>query len=68
MPEAFGDDIASTLRGWHGVHVPILLVSSLEESELARRARAAEASGYVLKEAGMTALIDRCKELLGSAA
>ena len=68
MPEAFGDDIASTLRGWHGVHVPILLVSSLEESELARRARAAEASGYVRKEAGMTALIERCKELLGSAA
>jgi len=68
MPEAFGDDIASTLRGWHGVRAPILLVSSLEESELARRARAAEASGYVLKEAGMTALVDRCKELLGSAA
>lgn len=68
MPEAFGDDIASTLRGWHGVHVPILLVSSLDESELARRARAAEASGYVRKDAGMTALVDRCKELLGSAA
>lgn len=68
MPEAFGDDIASTLRGWHGVHVPILLVSSLEETELARRARAAEASGYVRKEAGMPALIHRCKELLGSAA
>jgi CheY-like chemotaxis protein len=68
MPEAFGDDIASTLRGWHGVHVPILLVSSLEESELARRARAAEATGYVRKEAGMSALIHRCKELLGSAA
>lgn len=68
MPEAFGDDIVSTLRGWHGVSVPILLVSSLEESELARRSRAAEASGYVMKEAGMTALVDRCKELLGSAA
>lgn len=68
MPEAFGDDIASTLRGWHGVHVPILLVSSLDESELARRARAAEASGYVRKDAGMSALVDRCKELLGSAA
>jgi DNA-binding response OmpR family regulator len=68
MPEAFGDDVVSTLRGWHGVRVPILLVSGLEEAELARRARAAEASGYVLKEAGMTALVDRCKALLGSAA
>jgi CheY-like chemotaxis protein len=68
MPEAFGDDIASTLRGWHGVRVPILLVSSIEESELARRARAAEASGYVRKEAGMSVLINRCKELLENAA
>lgn len=68
MPEAFGDDVASTLRGWHGVQVPILLVSSLEEAELARRARAADASGYVRKDAGMTALVDRCRELLGGAA
>jgi DNA-binding response OmpR family regulator len=68
MPEAFGDDIVSTLRGWHGVRVPILLVSSLKEAELARRASASAASGYVLKEAGMDALVVRCKELLGSAA
>jgi DNA-binding response OmpR family regulator len=68
MPEAFGDDIVSTLRGWHGVRVPILLVSGLGEAELARRASAADASGYVLKEAGMTALVARCRELLGSAA
>lgn len=68
MPEAFGDDVASTLRGLHGVRVPILLVSSLEDTELARRTRAAEATGYVRKDAGMTALVDRCKELLGSAA
>jgi DNA-binding response OmpR family regulator len=68
MPEAFGDDVASTLRGLHGVRVPILLVSSLDETELARRARAAEASGYVRKDAGMSALVDRCKALLGSAA
>ena len=68
MPEAFGDDVAATLRGWHGVRAPILLVSSLQESELAHRACAAQAAGYVLKEAGVTALVDRCKELLGSAA
>lgn len=68
MPEAYGDDVASTLRGWHGVRIPILLVSSLDETELARRAKRADASGYVQKTAGMTALVDRCKQLLGSAA
>jgi DNA-binding response OmpR family regulator len=65
MPEVFGDDIAITLREWHDVKVPILLVSSLEESQLAERAAEAEADGYVMKSAGMPALVQRCKELLG---
>jgi len=64
MPEAFGDDVASTLRGWHGVDVPILLVSSLEQSELERRAQRAQASGYICKGAGMSELVRRCRELL----
>jgi len=64
MPEAFGDDVASTLRGWHGVQVPILLVSSLDQSELARRAQRAQASGYICKGAGMPELVRRCRELL----
>jgi DNA-binding response OmpR family regulator len=64
MPEAFGDDVASTLRCWHGVEVPILLVSSLEQGELARRAQRAQVSGYVCKGAGMSELVRRCRELL----
>lgn len=64
MPEAFGDDVASTLRGWHGVEVPILLVSSLEQGELERRAQRAQASGYICKGAGMSELVRRCRELL----
>jgi len=64
MPEAFGDDIASTLRGWHGVQVPILLVSSLDQTELERRAKRAQASGYICKGAGMSELVRRCRELL----
>jgi DNA-binding response OmpR family regulator len=64
MPEAFGDDVASTLRGWHGVQVPILLVSSLDQTELERRAKRAQASGYICKGAGMSELVRRCRELL----
>jgi len=64
MPEAFGDDVALTLRGWHGVQVPILLVSSLDQHELARRAQRAQVSGYVCKGAGMPELVRRCRELL----
>jgi DNA-binding response OmpR family regulator/Tfp pilus assembly protein PilZ len=64
MPEAFGDDIASTLRCWHGVQVPILLVSSLDQSELEGRAERAQVSGYICKGAGMSELVRRCRELL----
>ncbi|HEU4613274.1 MAG TPA: response regulator [Kofleriaceae bacterium] len=64
MPEAFGDDVVLTLREGHGVRVPILLVSSLEESELATRAERARAAGYIQKKAGMSELVRRCKEVL----
>ena len=68
MPEAFGDDVVLTLREGHGVRVPILLVSSLDESELATRAERARAAGYIQKKAGMTELVRRCKEVLEVAA
>jgi DNA-binding response OmpR family regulator len=64
MPEAFGDDVASTLRGARGVKVPILLVSNLEEVELARRADEAEVDGWISKRAGVQELVRRVKELL----
>lgn len=64
MPEMFGDDIAMTLREWHGVRIPILLVSSLHEEELRQRAEDAGADGYVTKASGMPTLVRRCKELL----
>jgi DNA-binding response OmpR family regulator len=65
MPEAFGDDVASTLRGARGVVIPILLVSNLEERELERRAAEADVDGWISKRAGLDALVRRVKELLG---
>lgn len=59
MPEAFGDDVASTLRGAYGVKIPILLVSTLDEEELALRARGAGADGWVSKRNGLAELV-RC--------
>lgn len=68
MPEAYGDDIAATLRGMKAVTVPVILFSSVEESELARRSAEAHASGYICKGAGMAELVRRCKEILELAA
>lgn len=64
MPEAFGDDVASTLRGARGVRIPILLVSSLDETELARRASEAEIDGWVSKRLGVEELVRRVKKVL----
>jgi DNA-binding response OmpR family regulator len=64
MPEAFGDDVASTLRGARGVKVPILLVSNLDDGELERRALEAEVDGWVSKRSGLPELVRRVKEFL----
>jgi len=68
MPEAYGDDIVATLLGAKVVDVPLVLFSSIEEPELARRTREASAAGYICKGAGMTELVRRCKEYLENAA
>ncbi len=64
MPEAFGDDVATTLKGARGVRVPIFLVSNLEEAELRRRATEAEADGWISKRAGVRELVRRVGEVL----
>jgi DNA-binding response OmpR family regulator len=64
MPEAFGDDLAAMLRGAYGLEVPILLLSSLPDEELAARASGASATGYVSKRDGLGSLVTRVKEAL----
>jgi len=64
MPEAYGDDVGAVLRDVRGVKVPILLFSSLPESQLAVRAAEGRFDGYVSKDAGIAALVQRARELL----
>jgi DNA-binding response OmpR family regulator len=64
MPEAFGDDVAATLRGFRHVDTPIVLVSNLDRAELARRAEEACADGWISKADGVHELVRRVKELL----
>jgi CheY-like chemotaxis protein len=65
MPEAFGDDVATLLRQSYGVAAPILLLSSLDDAELDRRASEAEVEGYVSKRDGVVPIADRVAEVLG---
>lgn len=65
MPEAFGEDIAMTLRFAHDVAAPIYLLSSLEEADLEERAEWAKIDGYISKNRGMAAIVDEVRRILG---
>jgi DNA-binding response OmpR family regulator len=64
MPEAYGDDVASTLRGARKVRVPIFLISNLEETELRRRTAEADVDGWISKNAGVEEVVRRVTEIL----
>ncbi len=67
MPEAFGDDLGRVLRARHGLTVPILLYSDLDDGELAARARDAEVDGYISKRAGLPVMVARVRALFDTA-
>lgn len=65
MPEAYGDDVATTLRGAYGVAVPILLMSTIAPEELAERAQNAGVDAWVSKRDGLDEVVTRILEVLG---
>jgi CheY-like chemotaxis protein len=67
LQEAFGDDLAMLLRGVRGFECPIVLLSSLPDHLLERRAADAELDGFISKRNGLAAIVARARELLGSA-
>lgn len=64
MPEAFGDDIALTLRHVYGISAPIYLLSSLEEADLADRVEWARIDGFISKQIGLDAIVSRVRTIL----
>lgn len=68
MPEAYGDDVATTLRGAYGVAAPILLMSTIPPEELERRAASSGADGWVSKRDGLERVVDRVLEALSARA
>lgn len=64
MPEAWGDDVATTLREAYGVSVPLLLMSSIEPAELAERAKEASVA-WVSKREGLPGIVERVRSILG---
>lgn len=64
MPEAFGDDIAMTLRFAHDVDTPIYLLSSLSDLELAERANEAQIDGFISKNIGIERIVEQVRRIL----
>jgi CheY-like chemotaxis protein len=67
MPEAFGDDVALTLRHVHGITAPIYLLSSLDDVDLASRVRWAQVEGFISKNRGLEPMIREVQRILGPA-
>jgi len=66
MPEAFGDDVAMVLRAAREVEAPIYLLSTLDEAELRRRAADAEIDGFISKQIGAEAIVQRVQQIIGT--
>ena len=67
MPEVFGDDVALTLRHSYGISVPIYLLSSLEDADLADRVKWAGVDGFISKNGGIEAVVDAVHRIVGPA-
>jgi DNA-binding response OmpR family regulator len=64
MPEAFGDDVALTLRHAYGISAPIYLLSSLEETDLADRVQWAGIDGFISKQLGAEEIVNRVRTII----
>lgn len=64
MPEMFGDDVVEYLRTQKKVMSKLVLYSDIPEVELAAKSRLSGADGYILKTAGVEAVIDQVNTLL----
>lgn len=64
MPEAFGDDVAMTLRHAHEISAPIYLLSSLDDADLADRVEWAKIDGFISKNVGLHAIVERVRSIL----
>lgn len=68
MPEMYGDDVVEFLRIQRKVTAKLLLYSDISEAELAEKAKAAGADGYITKSSGLEGAVDAILGVLGEGA
>ncbi|GMU63496.1 MAG: hypothetical protein AMXMBFR34_52590 [Myxococcaceae bacterium] len=68
MPEMYGDDVVEFLRVQRKLTAKLLLYSDISEAELAAKAKAVSADGYITKSAGLEAAVAAIEASLGARA
>lgn len=64
MPEIQGDEVAMMLRTCKQIDAPTFLVSSMDENDLAARAKEAGVTGWMSKSEGMASIAARVRQAL----
>ncbi len=64
MPEMYGDDVVEFLRHQRGIKARLLLYSDISEGELAAKAKASGADGYITKSSGLEATVAAIRQRL----
>jgi len=65
MPEMFGDDVVEFLRRQRNVPSKLVLYSDIQVEELAKKAQASGADGYIWKTRGVDYMLAEVARLLG---
>lgn len=68
MPEMYGDDVVEFLRVQRKVTAKLLLYSDISEAELAEKAKAAGADGYITKSSGLEGAVEAILGVLAESA
>ncbi len=68
MPEMYGDDVVEFLRVQRKVTAKLLLYSDISEAELAEKAKAAGADGYITKSSGLEGAVEAILSALNDGA
>ncbi len=64
MPELYGDDVGAILRYTREVQGKIFLFSSLPVAQLEQRQKEAGLDGFIPKQGGIEAMVERVNEIL----
>jgi CheY-like chemotaxis protein len=66
MPEMYGDDVVEFLKVQRRLKARLYLYSDIAEAELAAKARAVGADGYITKSAGLEQAVETIQQALGA--